>query len=180
MKAAALSVIAILAITTWFISEKPNPPQEKPKPYQSTKLQRPTQNPIPRTPQPRQQRPPSDPATEIITALDANDLTAVQVSAYAWFEQDPVAARNWLATQPTLEDLQPAIAFITASISAQGDMPTALKWSELISEKSLHDRTLFGIYVDALHRHEITPEEIPENILDPDHMAELRSGAAGD
>ncbi len=180
MKAAALAVIAILATAAWFISENPNPPQEKPQPNQSTKLQRPTKNPVLETPQPRRQRRPSDPATRIITALHANDLTAVQVSAYAWFEQDPVAARNWLATQPTLEDLQPAIAFITAAISSKGDMATALQWSDLISEKPLHEQILFGIYVDALHRHEITPDEIPENILAPEFMAELNSGAAGD
>ena len=123
---------------------------------------------------------PIDHAALLSRAIAADDARAIQVAAYAWFVADPEAVRDWLNTQTTLEDLQPALSFIAEEISQRGDFENALRWSELLEPGSLHDETVFALYVDALRCGKISAAEIPADILPPEMMANLTSGAAGD
>jgi len=80
--------------------------------------------------------------------------------ALSWFEQDPTAARDWLAMQTTYDDLQPAISYIVSRISEKGDLKTALEWSALLKDGTLRDDTIFDIHALALRNGKITVSEI--------------------
>lgn len=123
---------------------------------------------------------PVDHPSRIARAISGSDLPAIQSAALSWFEQDPVAARAWLASQPTLEDLQPAISYIASRISEQGDLKTALEWTALLSAGTLRDDTIFNLLALALREGRITVTELPLDRIPPDRHAELLSGAAGD
>jgi hypothetical protein len=123
---------------------------------------------------------PVDHAARIARAISEDDLPAVQSAALSWFEKDPVAARNWLAMQPTYDDLQPAISYIASRVAENGDLETALEWTALLPSGSLRDDTIFDICALALRNGKITASEINLDGLPPDRQAELLSGAAGD
>lgn len=123
---------------------------------------------------------PIDHPARIARAISQNDLPAIQSATLSWFEQDPVAARDWLAMQPTYDDLQPAISYIASRISEKGDLNTALEWTALLPGGTLRDDTIFGIYALALRNGMITASEINLDGLPPDRQTELLSGAAGD
>lgn len=124
--------------------------------------------------------PPINAPARIIRAITEDDLPALQSAALSWFEQDPTAARDWLAMQSTYEELQPAISYIAASISEKGDINTAVEWTALLTEGTLRDNTLFDIHALALRNGWITPEEISLDLIPPDRREELLSGAGGD
>ncbi len=127
--------------------------------------------------------PPSNaqhPSLLLNQAISENNLPAIQSAVLFWFGQDPTAARDWLATQTTLDDLQPAISYIVSSIAEKGDLKTAIEWSALISDQTLHDDTLFNIHALALRNGLITPSEIKIDLIPAHRREELLSGAAGD
>lgn len=121
-----------------------------------------------------------DHPARIIRAISANDLPALQSAALSWFEQDPAAARDWLVTQSTYDDLLPAIRFIASHLAEKGDLTTALAWTKLLPDGTLRDDTLFDIHALALRNGRITPAEITLDAIPPERRAELLSGAAGD
>lgn len=123
---------------------------------------------------------PADPQALITKAISEDDLPAIQSAALVWFQQDPTAARDWLATQSTLEDLQPAISYIASSISENGDIKTAIEWLKLLPEGTLREDTHFNIHALALRNRQITFSEINPEGMSPERFQELQSGAAGD
>ncbi len=123
---------------------------------------------------------PIDHPARIARAISENDLPAIQSAALSWFDQDPTAARDWLAIQPTYDDLQPAISYIVSRISEKGDLKTALEWSALLSYGTLRDDTIFNIHALALRNGRITASEINLDEIPPERRSELLSGAAGD
>lgn len=123
---------------------------------------------------------PIDPQALITKAISENDLPALQSAALAWFQQDPTAARDWLAAQSTLDDLQPAISHIASSISERGDIKTAIEWVKLLPEGTLREDTLFNIHALALRNRQITFSEINPDGISLERRQELQSGAAGD
>jgi hypothetical protein len=121
------------------------------------------------------------PPTETLTkAIAENDLPLIQSAALAWFQQDPASARDWLASQQDLENLQPAISSIANHIADHGEINAAMVWANIITEPTLRESTLFDIQALALRNNRITPEQIITDGLSPERVAELRSGAAGD
>jgi hypothetical protein len=123
---------------------------------------------------------PVNPADLITRAIAANNLAAIQSAALAWFQRDPSAARDWLASQATFEDLHPAISYIAAHIGEQGDIPNALAWARLLPEGTLRENSLFDIQALAIRNKHIAPEELITDGLPPERIADLLSGAAGD
>jgi hypothetical protein len=123
---------------------------------------------------------PIDPQALIAKAISENNLPAIQSAALTWFQQDPTAARDWLAAQSTLDDLQPAISYIASSISEKGDIKTAIEWVKLLPEGTLREDTLFNIHALALRNRQITFSEINPEGISAERLQELQSGAAGD
>lgn len=123
---------------------------------------------------------PANSPARIARAISENDLPAIQSAALSWFEQDPAAARDWLAGQPTLEDLQPAISYIARKVSENGDIGTALEWTKLLPDGTLRDDTVFDIHALALRNGGIAPSQIQLDEIPPGRRDELLSGAAGD
>lgn len=123
---------------------------------------------------------PFDPVVSITKAVVENNQPAIQSAVLAWFEQEPVAAREWLASQPTLDDLQPAICYIANRISENGDVPNAIQWANILTDPTAKANTLFDIQALALRNRQITTAEIETEGLSEEHIRELLSGAAGD
>lgn len=123
---------------------------------------------------------PMDPAASIAKSISENNLPAIQSAALFWFQRDPAAAREWLASQSTLEDLQPAISYITNHISDNGDIKIALEWAKLLNEGTIREDTIFDIHALALRNGQITFQEIDPDGIPAERFQELRSGAAGD
>jgi hypothetical protein len=123
---------------------------------------------------------PVTPQALIAKAISESNLPAIQAAALSWFQQDPTAARDWLAAQSTLEDLQPAISYIASSISEKGDLKTAIEWAKLLPEGTLREDTLFNMQALALRNRQITFSEINPEGISPDQLQELQNGAAGD
>lgn len=123
---------------------------------------------------------PIDHPARIARAISQNDHPAIQSAALSWFEQDPAAARDWLATQHTYADLQPAISYIVSKISEKGDLDTAIEWSALLTAGTLRDDTLFDIHALALRNGDLQPSEIQRDLIQKSRLDELLTGAAGD
>lgn len=123
---------------------------------------------------------PTDHPTRITRAISQQDLPTIQSATLSWYSQDPTAARNWLASQPTLTDLQPAISYIALKITDQGDLTTAIQWATLLSEDTLREDTLLHIHALALQNGQTTLSEIDLSPIPPHRRAEILSGAAGD
>lgn len=123
---------------------------------------------------------PVDPQALIAKAIEENNHPALQSAAFAWFQLDPTAARNWLAAQSNLDDLQPAISYIAQRISENGDLPSAIEWANILTDPTAREDTLFGIQALALRNRRITLDQINPQGLSPERIEELRSGAAGD
>jgi hypothetical protein len=190
------AVIVLLALSTGlFITLKSDPPEspERQNITVRTPRDRPAGSPHANDPPAPPLRPihPEDmgikvPAetvdhpARITRAIAQSDLPAIQTAVSSWFDQDPEATRDWLSTQETYEDLQPAISYIVSGIAEKGDLKTAVKWSALISDGTLRDDTLFQIHALALRNGIITPSEIPLELIPDVRQQELLSGAAGD
>jgi len=123
---------------------------------------------------------PVEPQALIAKAVSENNLPGIQSAALVWFQQDPTAARDWLATQSTFEDLQPAISYIANHISEKGDLKTAIEWANILTDPSVRENTLFDIQALALRNRHITAAEISTDGLSSERVEELLSGAAGD
>ncbi|MFC7336542.1 hypothetical protein ACFQY0_05075 [Haloferula chungangensis] len=113
-------------------------------------------------------------------AIEGMDRAAIQSAALAWYRHDPQATRDWLAAQPSLDDLQPAISYIVHEISENGDLDAAIEWSALIDEGPAREDTIFEIHALALRNGLITKDQIKLELIAPSRRAELLSGAAGD
>ena len=123
---------------------------------------------------------PAVPQALITKAISEGNLPAIQSAALSWFQQDPTAARDWLAAQSTLDDLQPAISYIASSISEKGDIKTAIEWVKILPEGTLREDTLFNMQALALRNRQITFSEINPEGISAERLQELQSGAAGD
>lgn len=123
---------------------------------------------------------PVDPAASIARSISENNLPAIQSTALFWFQRDPAAAREWLASQSTLEDLQPAISYIANHISDKGDIKTALEWAKLLNEGTIREDTIFDIHALALRNGWISLQDVNPDGIPPERFQELQSGAAGD
>lgn len=123
---------------------------------------------------------PIDHPARIALAISQGDLPTIQSSVLSWFEKDPVATRDWLVTQTTYADLQPAISYITSSIAEKGDLRTALQWSALLQDGTLRDDTIFNIHALALRNGQINKSEVPLHLIPKERHDEILSGAAGD
>lgn len=181
----SLGVLAILIIVIQESKETGTLPLDVPeiqKTIRTHPAPAPDQPPVPVTPASaglRDDLPANFPA-QLRTHLKQGNLDAVQVTTYAWFEHDPTAVRDWLESQNTFEDLQPAISFIATRIAESGDTTSALSWSELITREDLRNETVVSIYVAALAQNLISHSEIPETALPPTLLESLKSGAASD
>jgi len=190
------TIIALIALSLGLFlilkSEPPEPPKQA-DPSARAPRNRPADSPHandPSAPPPRPIRPedlgvkaptgPIDHPARISRAISENNLPAIQTAVLSWFGQDPTAARDWLATQTTYDDLQPAIGYIVSDIAEKGDLKTAIEWSALLSDGTLRDDTLFNIHALALRNGIITPSEIPLDLIPADRHEDLLSGAAGD
>ena len=123
---------------------------------------------------------PAVPQALITKAISEGNLPAIQSATLIWFQQDPTAARDWLAAQSTLDDLQPAISYIASSISEKGDIKTAIEWVKILPEGTLREDTLFNMQALALRNRQITFSEINPEGISAERLQELQSGAAGD
>jgi hypothetical protein len=123
---------------------------------------------------------PAVPQALITKAISEGNLPAIQSATLIWFQQDPTAARDWLAAQSTLDDLQPAISYIASSISEKGDIKTAIEWVKILPEGTLREDTLFNIQALALRNRQITFSEINPEGISAERLQEFQSGAAGD
>lgn len=123
---------------------------------------------------------PVDPRALITKAIEEKNLPTIQTAALSWFQQDPTAARDWLAAQPDLAELQPAISYIAHHISENGDITNAINWANILTDPTARETTLFDIQALALRNGKLTPENIDPTGLSPERIAELQSGAAGD
>ena len=97
-----------------------------------------------------------DPAASIAKSISENNLPSIQSAALFWIQRDPFAAREWLASQSTLEDLQPAISYIANHIPDKGDIKTAFGWAKLLNEGTIREDTIFDIHALALRNGRIT------------------------
>jgi hypothetical protein len=120
------------------------------------------------------------PSILLSSAIAQENLPLIHSATLAWFALDPQAARDWLAAQDSLDELQPAIVGITGVIAEAHDIPTAMEWLKLLTDDTVRESTLFDIQALALRNRRITPEQIVTDGLSADHIEELRSGAAGD
>ena len=123
---------------------------------------------------------PAVPQALITKAISEGNLPAIQSATLIWFQQDPTAARDWLAAQSNLDDLQPAISYIASSISEKGDIKTAIEWVKILPEGTLREDTLFNMQALALRNRQITFSEINPEGISAERLQELQSGAAGD
>ncbi|HVJ45284.1 MAG TPA: hypothetical protein VM511_02790 [Luteolibacter sp.] len=98
----------------------------------------------------------------------------------AWFEADPAAAREWIASIENLEPLEPAIARISAAIGRTGEAALALQWVELLQPGPEKDRSLHDIYALAARNRQLTDEQLRAAPLPPEEIERLLSRTADD
>lgn len=131
--------------------------------------------------EPQIQTPPSsDPATEVIRLAAAGDFKKLNFAFATWFDRDPIHARDWLALQTSMDDLQPAIAMVAGKIAQDGDPANGLEWAKLLHPSPQQEQTIFDIYALAARQNQFTQEQLKSAPLPPARIAELLGGAAGD
>jgi hypothetical protein len=123
---------------------------------------------------------PADRKGNILHLLAAGEDRAVQTAICEWFSADPVAARDWLASQPSLESFQPALSQIATNIAESGSPVEALQWAELLDEGPARERTVFEIYALGRRYHWLSDEQIRSAPFPPERVETLLSGAADD
>ncbi len=121
-----------------------------------------------------------DPATEVIRLAAAGDFENLNFAFATWFDRDPIAARDWLALQKSLDNLQPAIAMVAGKIAQDGDPTNGLEWAKLLHPGSQQEQTYFDIYALAARQNQFTPDQLKSAPLPAARIEELLSGAAGD
>lgn len=124
--------------------------------------------------------PPIDHPERIRRAISTGDDAALTRATVAWFEADPIATRDWLASQPTLADLQPALAGIAIRLAECGKPDDALLWAEILEPSPARDDAIFSIHALGLRHRMIAAEEVRKLRLPEAMLRELESGAAGD
>jgi hypothetical protein len=123
---------------------------------------------------------PVDHVAQITQAIKTGDLGSLNSKVAAWFDADPVATRDWLATAHSLESLQPALLMIAAKISQGNDPENALAWAENLSDHETHEQMVFDIYTIASRNHQFTVDQLRAAPLPAHLISELLSGTAGD
>jgi len=120
------------------------------------------------------------PSEKIKRCCAAGDIVGMQTVASKWFADDPVAVRDWLETQKSLNSLQPVLIQIIKDISAAGSPADALKWAELLETGPDRDQTLFEIYATGRRYRSLSDEEIRAAPFSSKQIDDLLSGAADD
>ncbi len=121
-----------------------------------------------------------DHPSEVARLHRSGEVAALNFALAAWFDADPTAARDWLASQASLDPYQHALTQITGKIAEAGDPAHALEWAALLSPGPEQEQSLFDIYALAARNHRFTEAELRAAPLPPERIAELLSGAAGD
>lgn len=120
------------------------------------------------------------PPERINHCISTGDAVEMQIIVSRWFEDDPVAVRDWLETQQSLKPLQPALIQIAKDVSAAGHPADALKWAELMESGPDRDQTLLEIYASG-RRYGSLPEEVIRSAPFPrEKIDALLSGAVDD
>ncbi len=114
---------------------------------------------------------------EIIAAGKCNEL---QSATCAWFRDDPLAVREWLAGQQDLTPFSPAISAIALHLSESSDLENSLAWAESIPDEAIRNGTYHGILSLALRQDKVDIEQLDLTGLPEEIIADLRSGAPGD
>lgn len=112
--------------------------------------------------------------------ISVGDPVEMQIIVSRWFEDDPVAVRDWLETQKSLKSLQPAIIRIAKDVSAAGNPADALKWAELLESGPDRDQTLLEIYASGRRYGSLPLDAIRSAPFPPEQIDALLSGAADD
>jgi len=194
MKYSFILAIACAFIAAFFALRSPPPVLAKPE-TASHKRPRPVPDPpfweqavipepastrpIMREPQ-IQSHPSPDPATEVIRLAAAGDFKELNFAFATWFDRDPIHARDWLALQTSMDDLQPAIAMVAGKIAQDGDPANGLEWAKLLHPSPQQEQTIFDIYALAARQNQFPPEQLKTAPLPASRIEELLSGAAGD
>lgn len=188
-----LAVVAALGAGFFFASDRAPKPDERTQ--RETKVR-------PRTPGgrafwekaevPDAERPPvselvlvdSVPTKDFPAKIDrlsqSGETDLLNFTLAAWFGENPVAVRDWLATRDSLEPYQPALSMIATKICGAGDPETALAWANLLSPGPERDRLLFDIYALAARENRLPEDRLKSAPLPPERIDLLLGGAAGD
>ena len=136
------------------------------------------------TPRERSPREPAtdltDPAAQIVRYKAAGNLIGMQTAVRDWFASDPLALRDWVASQKSLKNLQPALIQIANDVTDSGCPADALKWAQLMESGPERDELTFKIYAAGWRHHLLSEQEIRAAPYPPERIEFLLSGAADD
>ena len=121
-----------------------------------------------------------DHPAEVARLEAAGDIHSLNFALAGWFDAAPLAARDWLAEQDSLDSFQPALAMIAGKIAATGEPANALQWATLLPPGPQQEQSLFDIYALAARAGHFTEDQLRAAPLPPERVRELLSGAAGD
>ncbi|MBK1815896.1 hypothetical protein JIN84_09720 [Luteolibacter yonseiensis] len=124
--------------------------------------------------------PPEDRRGNVLRLLAAGEDRMAQTAICEWFSTDPSAAREWLESQPSFENFQPAISIISKNIAESGSPADALAWAGLLDEGPVREQTVYEIYAIGRRYHWLSDEQIQAAPFSPDRVAALLNGAADD
>lgn len=124
--------------------------------------------------------PPVDYPENVARIAAAGDPFLLNQAVADWFEADPAAARDWLATRSSLDDFEPALIRIAGHIARSGDGAQALDWTAILPDGPEKNQLLFDIYSFAARSHQFTADQLRAAPLEPDQVARLLGGAADD
>ncbi len=124
--------------------------------------------------------PPVDYPSEVARLLKTGETEALNFALAAWFDVDPIAARDWLAEQESLDAYQFALTMIVGRIAAAGDPAHALEWAALLPLGPGQEQAVFDAYAVAARDQLFTQAQLASAPLSQERIAELLSGAAGD
>jgi|GEM_PF-5528735 len=122
----------------------------------------------------------TDPAAQIARCKAAGNFIGMQTTVRDWFAKDPLAVREWVASQKSLKYLQPALVQIANDVTDAGSPADALKWAELMESGPERDQLMFKIYATGWRYHLFSEEEIRAAPYPPERIEFLLSGAADD
>ena len=130
--------------------------------------------------EPQIKLPQVDHPREVARLHRSGEISSLNFALAAWFDADPTAARDWLASQTSFDSYQPALTMIAGKIAEAGDPAHALEWAALLPPGPEQEQSLFDIYALAARNHRFTEAQLRAAPLPPERIAELLSGAAGD